>query len=363
MTIGETIRRLRRERDITQEGLAEMLGISSQAVSGWETSRTAPDISQLAPLCSIFEVSADVLLGIDVDAKSRRIEELYQAAHQVACTGDHGTSIRMADEALRQYPDSHKLMQFYAEEIYLYNHMTPESERESNEKRALSYLDILRTSPDTKIRNEAIITSCLWFAKLGRTEEAEALAKSMEASWTSGELLGRIYKGTKKAQVHQMEVVGQFVHAMGYQLDELLDCHNNDGTPVYTDDEKLELMDMSVQMFRLMIPHGDFMFYAQYIEVLRTKMAWIYLRRNDTENALACIREAAEMAVHFDTYIAGTPHTSPLLRGIAGDERWWHDTHNRTYDLLVNLAEEECAILRDNEEFEAVIENLKQYAK
>ena len=45
MTIGETIRRLRRERDITQEGLAELLGISSQSVSGWETGRTAPDLS------------------------------------------------------------------------------------------------------------------------------------------------------------------------------------------------------------------------------------------------------------------------------------------------------------------------------
>ncbi len=37
MTIGETIRKLRRERDITQEGLAEMLGVTSQSVSQWET--------------------------------------------------------------------------------------------------------------------------------------------------------------------------------------------------------------------------------------------------------------------------------------------------------------------------------------
>ena len=84
---------------------------------------------------------------------------------------------------------------------------------------------------------------------------------------------------------------------------------------------------------------------------------------NDCENALACIREAAEMAVHFDTYIPGTPHTSPLLRGITGDERWWHDTHNRTWDLLANLAEEECAILRENEEFRTILDTLKQYAK
>ena len=363
MTIGENIRRLRRERDITQEGLAEMLGISSQAVSGWETNRTAPDISQLAPLCSIFEVSADVILGIDVDAKQRRIEELYRAAHEIACTGDHSRSIGMAEDALAQFPDSHKLMQFYAEEIYLYSHMIAEEAREAAEKRALGYLDILRTSPDTRIRNEAIVISCLWFARLGRTEEAEALAKSMESSWTSGELLGRIYKGTKKAQAHQNEVVGQFVHAMGYQLDELLDCRNDDGSPICTEDEKLELMGMSVQMFRLMIPQGDYMFYAQYIEVLRSKMAAIYLARQDCVNALACIRDAAEMAVHFDTYETGTPHTSPLLRGLGGLERWWHDTHNRSHDLLKYLDGDDCAILHENPEFRAILDELRKYAK
>ena len=73
MSIGSTIKRLRRERDLTQEQLAEYLGITSRAVSQWECDRTAPDISQLPSLCHIFDVSSDVLLGIDI-AKS--IEEI-----------------------------------------------------------------------------------------------------------------------------------------------------------------------------------------------------------------------------------------------------------------------------------------------
>ena len=48
-SIGETIRNLRRERDITQESLASMLGVTSQSVSQWENGRTLPDISLLAP--------------------------------------------------------------------------------------------------------------------------------------------------------------------------------------------------------------------------------------------------------------------------------------------------------------------------
>lgn len=363
MTIGENIRRLRRDRGITQEELAELLGISSQAVSGWETNRTSPDISQLAPLSSIFEVSADTILGIDIDQKSKKIEELYQAAHKTACTGDHAESIRIAGEALKQFPDSHKLMRFWAEEIYLYNHMTPEPERESNEKRALACLDILRTSPDNTIRNSAVVTSCLWYNRLGRKTEAEELAKSLESRWTSGMLLGRIYTGLPQFQVIRDEMTGNFINAIGYLKDELLECTGNDGTPIYSDDERLAIEQMSVNMLRLFFPDGDYMFYAQYAELSHRGMAMIHAKRRDRENTLRCIRDAADMAIHFDTYIPGTPHTSPLLKGTAGDTPWWHDTHNRTHDLIERLAMDDYAFLRGDAEFEAVIKKLKQYAK
>lgn len=69
MSIGTTIKKLRRDQNITQEQLAELLGVSTNAVSQWECDKTAPDISHLPVLANIFEVSADVLLEIDI-AKS-----------------------------------------------------------------------------------------------------------------------------------------------------------------------------------------------------------------------------------------------------------------------------------------------------
>ena len=66
MSIGTTIKKLRRDRNITQEQLAELLGVSTNAVSQWECDKTAPDISNLPVLANIFEVSADVLLEIDI---------------------------------------------------------------------------------------------------------------------------------------------------------------------------------------------------------------------------------------------------------------------------------------------------------
>lgn len=61
MTIGETIRRLRLEAGISQEGLAEKLGVSRQAVSKWEKGQSFPSTENLLTLAEIFRVSVDEL--------------------------------------------------------------------------------------------------------------------------------------------------------------------------------------------------------------------------------------------------------------------------------------------------------------
>ena len=61
-TIGNRISKHRREKGLTQEELAEKLGVSSQAVSKWENDQSCPDISLLPQLCKIFGISTDELL-------------------------------------------------------------------------------------------------------------------------------------------------------------------------------------------------------------------------------------------------------------------------------------------------------------
>ena len=62
-TMGQIIRRLRKERNLTQEELAEQLGVTFQAVSKWENDSGKPDISQIVPIAHVFDVSTDVLFG------------------------------------------------------------------------------------------------------------------------------------------------------------------------------------------------------------------------------------------------------------------------------------------------------------
>lgn len=63
MSLSGNIKRLRLEKNLTQEQLAVKLGISAQAVSKWETSETYPDGSLLVPLANELEVSLDELFG------------------------------------------------------------------------------------------------------------------------------------------------------------------------------------------------------------------------------------------------------------------------------------------------------------
>ncbi len=63
MQFNETLAMLRKSRGLTQEQLAEQLGVSRQAIARWESGETAPDVYILSDLSEIFEVSADNLLN------------------------------------------------------------------------------------------------------------------------------------------------------------------------------------------------------------------------------------------------------------------------------------------------------------
>ena len=62
-TIGERIKHHRKRLGMTQEQLAERMGVTPQAVSKWETNQSCPDISALPQLAELFGISVDELLG------------------------------------------------------------------------------------------------------------------------------------------------------------------------------------------------------------------------------------------------------------------------------------------------------------
>ena len=72
LRIGENLKRLRREKDLTQEELAAHLGVSFQAISKWERGESYPDITILPALSNYFKISIDELVGME---EIKRAEE------------------------------------------------------------------------------------------------------------------------------------------------------------------------------------------------------------------------------------------------------------------------------------------------
>lgn len=66
MNLDEKLIQYRREREISQEALAEQLGVSRQAISKWETGESMPELSNLLALCKIFDTTPNELFGYEV---------------------------------------------------------------------------------------------------------------------------------------------------------------------------------------------------------------------------------------------------------------------------------------------------------
>ena len=104
MMLNENIRDIRKTNNMTQEQLAEVMGVSTASVSKWETGQSAPEISALLALADYFDVSVDTLLGHEVkaDRKKSMLEEMDNLAGEQRF--DEATAI--AGKLLRNYPNN-----------------------------------------------------------------------------------------------------------------------------------------------------------------------------------------------------------------------------------------------------------------
>jgi len=112
--IGAKIKTLRKSDDITQEQLAEVIGITSQAISRWESENGYPDIEYISPIANFLNVSIDYLFDHDLIEKKRKMED-YNQQYKVLGqdrTQSQDEQISLMRQALAEFP---------AEEILLVN--------------------------------------------------------------------------------------------------------------------------------------------------------------------------------------------------------------------------------------------------
>ena len=112
--IGLIIKKLRKERNLTQEELAEQLGVTSQAVSKWENGYGLPDISQVIPLASVFNVSTDVLFGLYEKNTDDEVQSIIDEAHEFLKPYSSRETVKKCydriQDGIRKYPNNIDLL-------------------------------------------------------------------------------------------------------------------------------------------------------------------------------------------------------------------------------------------------------------
>lgn len=80
MNLGDSLSKARRKSGLSQEAVAEKLGISRQTVSKWETGETLPDIRQSKELALLYRLTLDELISFDVEVKE--LEETVRSTSE-----------------------------------------------------------------------------------------------------------------------------------------------------------------------------------------------------------------------------------------------------------------------------------------
>ena len=122
LDLGTKIRKLRRRDGRTQEALAQALGVTSQAVSRWESGGSYPDLNLLPSIANYFGVSIDELFGYDneraqkIDLMVSRIQNMNSQNNGVDLNMDE--CITYAREALIEFPGNEEIMLCLASSLY-----------------------------------------------------------------------------------------------------------------------------------------------------------------------------------------------------------------------------------------------------
>lgn len=102
LKLAENIKRMRKERQLTQEALANALGVTVGAVYKWEADLTSPEISMLVRIADLFDTSVDTLLGYEMADK--RKGSITEYIYSLLAKKDH-TALEEAEKALIRYPN------------------------------------------------------------------------------------------------------------------------------------------------------------------------------------------------------------------------------------------------------------------
>jgi transcriptional regulator with XRE-family HTH domain len=191
--------RMRRERKLTQEQLADFIGVTKASVSKWETGQTMPDIILLPQLAGFFDVTVDELIGYRPQMSKDQIRKLYQEFSKLFASRPFLEVMEQLQTYIRRYYSCYPFL--FQAGILLLNHYMLSGGKEKQQE-VLNYISRLcvhieEDCRDVGLCNEAVVLRAMADLQSGRILEVmdalEEMTKPYRLSRQSGAVLSQAY--------------------------------------------------------------------------------------------------------------------------------------------------------------------------
>lgn len=364
MSIGTTIKRLRRERSITQEQLAEYLGISTGAVSQWECDRTAPDITQLPLLANIFDVSADELLEINGKKKDEIIRAFLDKYDKLSNKGELKSRFDLTIEMYRKYPNDYRVIEMYISELFNDPNYPNKPFGEEIHKDELFKLceNILENCTIQRIRYTAISILSVLYTNDGLIDKAKEMCDQFPESIfdTVSELYEQVY-----CRCDEKKYIEYVKKNLRYTTEHLINKIRNFGSFAVQDaEEKIGAYKKALALIDLIYDDGDYGFDYYHIGHINCLIAKLYYTSNDTQNAILHLEKGLYFSKIYDELPHKVVHTSFLLKGDTEDlSETYSGTHMNRVAYEISEFNKVLSEKNTEKSFENILNKYAPYAK
>jgi len=357
MTIGEKIRELRKQNNITQEALADALNISFQSVSKWENNSAMPDISMVVPIANFFGVTTDELFDRGAETQAADMEHYLAKNLEYAHAGQIEKRLSLWRGALAKYPNNYRCMQMLANSLWQCRSSSEftaeETEAMLRESIALNERVFSECNDlATKFSALQILVFTYGDASFPCADEEKAVYYAMQApSFYCSHQMFLEHAYYKEENLEQRDLQRQM------NIISFVDCavHRLRTAATYkTPEERIRAFKAGVMLWHALIDDGNFLIYHCRLSDLHAGIAGNYAVLGDRENTLLHAKAALEHANTYDTLPDGVQHfTVPALSLAYSDASMSTKNHKKTQTELIlgKFSEPWYDFLRDDAEF------------
>ena len=319
--LSENIKRLRRENNLTQETLAEFLGVTFQSVSNWERGESYPDITILPEIASFFKVSIEELLGVNKAVDEEDIKRLLEEH-------DNFTDNKLIRESIYhlkdKYPNDFRVQLRYMGYLICFDDAT------QNTKKIKSlYQNIQNNCTKDSIRICAKRFYIHYLELMARDEnshitfaDCEKIIKEMPRMRDGREMYFNCYP---ESHPKRDEIIQEAIEEQVFLLDNTISRYLNDDR--YSSEYKIALTEKAMEFFNFIYDDGNYGRMWRFMLYNYGHLGLRHYELGDTKNALKNFHKMSERAAKFDSMDRITVMHSVMFEGKKFDKHTLGSTY------------------------------------